>query len=207
MSIHEAILNVMKDIGVVGKKGEVKGNSSSYSYCKAEDIINAVNYALIKNRLYIIPDVLETTREERVNNKNNVVIYTLVKVKYDFCAEDGSSIECTVVGEAMDFSDKSLSKALTSAYKTALCQMFCIHTEESPERNNKLIYGNDAKTNMYISESQKHQLFAELERTQIPLGTILDLCEISDVNQMNRAVFKKILNKLLITEDGETYGV
>lgn len=207
MNIYESILNVMAEIGVVSKNGEVTGNVAKYQYRKAEDIINAVNPALIKHRLFIVPEVMETIREERVNNKNNVVVYTLVKVKYDFCASDGSSISCVVYGEAMDNGDKSVSKALTSAYKTALIQTFCIPTEETQNSGSRLIYGNEKNTNIYINESQKHQIYAELERTQIPLETILELCDIQDLSQMNKATFKKVLNKLLITEDGESYGV
>ena len=125
--IYKAIVNTMKDIGVVGK-----GDSNDFDHYKYRGIdafMNALNPAMIKNGIFVVPTVLDTTREER-QGKSQVMMYTVLTVKYTFYADDGSSIDVVVVGEAMDRSDKSTNKAMSAAFKYACFQTFCIPTEE-----------------------------------------------------------------------------
>lgn len=125
--IYKAIVNTMKDIGVVGK-----GDSNDfdhYKYRGIDAVMNALNPAMIKNGIFVVPTVLDTTREER-QGKSQVMMYTVLTVKYTFYADDGSSIDVVVVGEAMDRSDKSTNKAMSAAFKYACFQTFCIPTEE-----------------------------------------------------------------------------
>lgn len=126
--IYEAISNVMKDVGVVGK-----GDSNDYDHYKyrgIDAVMNALNPAMIKNRVFVTPTVLESTREERAGKSGGSMVYSVLTVKYTFFTTDGSSVECVVIGEAMDRSDKSTNKAMSAAFKYACFQTFCIPTEE-----------------------------------------------------------------------------
>ena len=126
--IYEAIANVMKDVGAVGK--DAKNNFDNYVYRSIDGVMNALNPAMVKNHVFVTPTVLDSQREERVNAKGTNMVYTILTVKYSFYTDDGSSVECTVVGEAMDRSDKSSNKAMSAAFKYACFQTFCIPTEE-----------------------------------------------------------------------------
>ena len=126
--IYEAISNVMKDVGVVGK-----GDSNDfdhYKYRGIDAVMNALNPAMIKNHVFVTPTVLESTREERAGKSGSNMVYSVLTVKYTFYTTDGSSVECVVIGEAMDRSDKSTNKAMSAAFKYACFQTFCIPTEE-----------------------------------------------------------------------------
>lgn len=128
MNIRDSIASVMQDIGVVGKKSVSK---QGYSYRSVDALMNALRPALLRAKMFIVPTVLNKEREERVTDKGATLLYTTVTVKYDFYAEDGSSISAVVVAEGMDSGDKSCTKAMTSAFKTACFQTFCIPTEET----------------------------------------------------------------------------
>ena len=128
MNIYEALTAVMRDCGAVGK--DSKNPQQGYKYRGIDAVMNAVNPALTKNRVFVAPEVLEMTREERTTGRGTLLIYSVAKVKYTFYAEDGSSITAVVIGEGMDSGDKSMNKAMSAAFKYALFQVLCIPTEE-----------------------------------------------------------------------------
>lgn len=64
-------------------------------------------------------------------------MYSILTMKFTFFAEDGSSVSSTTIGEAMDTGDKSMNKAMSTAYKYALMQIFCIPTEEDKDTENQ----------------------------------------------------------------------
>lgn len=128
MNIYESISAVMKDCGFVSKND--KNPQQGYKYRGIDAVMNALNPALIKNKVFVVPEVLDQSREERQTSKGGLLIYSVVRVKYTFYAEDGSSIYAVVIGEAMDSGDKSMNKAMSAAFKYACFQTFCIPTEE-----------------------------------------------------------------------------
>lgn len=127
-NIYQTISDVMAEIGFIGK--DTKNQMQGFMYRGIDAVMNAINPALIKHKLFIVPEVLEQTREERQNSKGTTLIYSICKVKYTFFAEDGSSVSATVIGEGMDSGDKATNKAMSIAFKYACFQVFCIPTEE-----------------------------------------------------------------------------
>jgi hypothetical protein len=127
--IHSIIPDIISEIGAVDKT-KVNQMQGNFKYRSVDDVMNALQPLLAKHRLFIVPEVLEQSREERTTRKDSLLIYSICKVKYTFYAEDGSSIEAIVVGEGMDGGDKSTSKALSMAFKYACTQVFCIATED-----------------------------------------------------------------------------
>ena len=126
--IYSAISKAMVEIGAVGKNQ--KNQQQGFMYRGIDAVMNAINPALINNGIFVVPEVLEQTREERTTSKGNLLIYSICKVKYTFFAEDGSSISAVVIGEGMDSGDKATNKAMSVAFKYACFQVFCIPTEE-----------------------------------------------------------------------------
>lgn len=128
MNIYESIAAVMADIGAVGK--DSKNQQQGFMFRGIDAVMNALAPALIKHKVFVVPEILEQTREERQNAKGTTLIYSICKIKYTFYAEDGSSVYSTVIGEGMDTGDKATNKAMSIGFKYACFQTFCIPTEE-----------------------------------------------------------------------------
>ena len=92
--------------------------------------MNALYPVLCRHGLFIVPEVLEHTREERAARSGGNLIYSIIKMRYTMYATDGSSVSAVVIGEGMDSADKSSNKAMAVAMKYALFQLFCIPTED-----------------------------------------------------------------------------
>ena len=127
-NIYQSIAAVMGEIGAVGKTS--KNQQQGFMYRGIDAVMNALQPALIKYGVFVVPEILEQTREERVNKNGTTLIYSICKIKYSFYAEDGSSISAVVIGEGMDSGDKATNKAMSIAFKYACFQVFCIPTEE-----------------------------------------------------------------------------
>lgn len=128
MNIYEAISRCMEEIGAVGK--DAVNSQQGFKYRGIDAVMNAINPALVKNHVFIVPEVLEQQRQERTTNRGGTLIYSICKIKYTFYAEDGSYVEAVTVGEGMDSGDKATNKAMAIAFKYACFQVFCIPTEE-----------------------------------------------------------------------------
>lgn len=128
MNIYQAISACMADIGAISK--DKKNQQQGFMYRGIDDVMNALNPAMVKNGLFVVPEVLEQSREERTTKNGAQMTCTVMKIKYTFYAQDGTFISAVTVGEAMDMADKSSNKAMAIALKYACFQVFCIPTEE-----------------------------------------------------------------------------
>lgn len=126
--IYKAMIAAMADIGAVSKAQT--NQQQHFRYRGIDDAMNALYPVLAKHGLFLVPEVLEQTREERVTKSGGNLIYSILKVRYTMYAGDGSSVSAVVIGEGMDSADKSSNKAVAAAMKYAIFQMFCIPTED-----------------------------------------------------------------------------
>lgn len=127
--IYAAMINVLRDIKAIGKDKKATGYAS-FNYRGIDDVYNALNPVMAQHGVFCVPELIDSSREERTNQKDKVVAFVTAKVRYTFYTEDGSSVSCVVAGEGMDSGDKATPKALSIAMKYALFQTFCIPTEE-----------------------------------------------------------------------------
>jgi hypothetical protein len=129
MEIYKKISLIMQGIEAIKKD---KTNSiQKFKFRGIDDVYNALNPLLKEHGVFSVPTVLEQTREERSTKSGGSLIYTILKIKYTFYAEDGSNIECVVIGEGMDSGDKASNKAMSIAHKYAYLQIFSIPTEDA----------------------------------------------------------------------------
>jgi len=61
--IYKAIPCIMGEINAIGKNK--KNTQQGFMYRGIDDVMNAINPALVKHSVFIIPEVLEQSREER----------------------------------------------------------------------------------------------------------------------------------------------
>lgn len=128
MEITKSLCAITAEIGSIGKTK--KNAQQGYSFRGIDDLMNALHPLFAKYGVIVVPEVLESTREERVTAKGAALVSAILRIKYHFTAMDGSEICATVIGEGMDTADKASNKALAVAYKYACFQVFCIPTEE-----------------------------------------------------------------------------
>lgn len=126
--IYKAIPAIMEEIGHIGK--DKKNQQQGFMFRGIDQVMNTMKPLLAKHGVFIVPEILETNREERMTKSGGTLIYTMHKIVYHFMADDGSEVCATVVGEGMDSADKSSNKAMAVAFKYACFQVFCIPTEE-----------------------------------------------------------------------------
>lgn len=126
--IYSLMGQAMREIGAIGK--DSKNQQQGFMYRGIDAVYNALNPVMAKLGLFICPEVLEQTREERVNRNGTTLLYSILKIKYTMFAPDGSNVSCVVVGEGMDSGDKASNKAMSVAMKYAAFQLFMIPTEE-----------------------------------------------------------------------------
>lgn len=192
MSIYETIPAVMAEIGVIGKDS---WNKQGFAYRGIDAVMNALNPAMTKYKMFVIPKALDQRREERQAAKGSTLIYSICTVEYTFYAEDGSSVSATVIGEGMDSGDKATNKAMSAAFKYACFQTFCIPTEEMKDP--------DAETpppskpaKPTLEAKYVNTLFAELQRTGIGLKGILQTYKVADVHDLAFEDWKKAMEIL-----------
>lgn len=131
--IYQAIPKVMEEVGCVEKNQ--RNLQQGFMFRGIDAVMNALYPALVKNKVFVVPEVLEQSREERQTRNGANMIYSVCKIRYTFFAEDGSNVSAVVVGEGMDSGDKATNKAMASAFKYACFQVFCIPTEEMKEQD------------------------------------------------------------------------
>ena len=128
MEITKSLCAITAEVGSIGKNK--KNEQQGFNFRGIDDLMNTLHPLFAKYGVIVVPEVLESTREERVTAKGSALLSAILRVKYHFTAIDGSEICATVVGEGMDTADKASNKALAVAYKYACFQVFCIPTEE-----------------------------------------------------------------------------
>ena len=127
-SIYEAIGAVMRDIGAISK--DDLNTYDKYKFRGIDAVYNAVQPALVKNGVFIVPRLASLEQSDRLSKKGETQIHSRVEVDYTLFASDVTSIEARFPGEAVDRSDKSINKAMTAAYKYMIFELFCIPTED-----------------------------------------------------------------------------
>jgi len=191
--IYSAICGVMKDVGAVGKDSE--NTFDKYKFRGIDAVMNALYPAMVKNGLFVVPEVLEQSREDRLSKKGDPLIYSVSKVKYTFYAEDGSHVSAVVIGEGMDRGDKSMNKAMSAAFKYACFQTFCIPTDEmkDSEKDSPEV-ARDPKMMETISEKDVAILNNMLTDEQAEW--VLNTMHISDLSQLTNEQFGKLMHTL-----------
>ena len=98
-----------------------------YQYRSIDDVLNRLGPLLAKHRLCVLPRVLKHRTNQCVGEQDSLLTSVSLLAAFDVVsARDGSSHTVQGWGEALDASDKGTAKAMSSAYKGAMLQTFCI---------------------------------------------------------------------------------
>lgn len=128
--VYQAMSAVQDEIAKLGIVKNRKNVQQGYAFRGIDDIYNTLAPVFAKHKLLVVPNVLSREMSERTTKKGDALFSVVVYSKFTFIsAEDGSSVEASTYGEAMDTADKATNKAMSAAYKYVCLQTFSIPTE------------------------------------------------------------------------------
>ena len=198
--IYSAICGVMEDIGVVGKNDT--NRQQGFKYRGIDAVMNALNPAMIKHKVFCVPEVLEQNREERKTAKGATLIYSVCKMRYKFYATDGSCVEAVVIGEGMDSGDKATNKAMSVAFKYACFQTFCIPTEDMMDDPDAITPESSTKKHEESApiDSEKNKLLEDLKgeliRTGYGWSAVIKTYKVDDAKKLSKLQIKDCIAKM-----------
>lgn len=192
--IFKAINATMQDIGVVGKTS--KNTQQGFMFRGIDAVMNALNPAMVKNGIFVVPEVLDQTREERISKTGGLLIYSICKIKFTFYAEDGSNVSAVIIGEGMDSGDKATNKAMSIAFKYACFQVFCIPTEEMRDPDAEIHEPTPKKNveNEKISAVKVKSLLDKCAKDKVDINDICDKMKVSKIADLTEKQFAWIAN-------------
>lgn len=124
LPIAEALPAVRRDFSGIAKAQQNKEHN--YKFRGIEDILTTIGPLLGKHGLTFLPSVLERIAEQRATRSGGTLWTVHLHVRWRIMAADGSFVETDAWGEGTDVSDKATNKAMTSAFKFMLGQVFSI---------------------------------------------------------------------------------
>lgn len=163
--IYRSIAGVIADVGAVGK--DKMNKQQGFKFRSIDDVYNALHPALAKNKVVIVPDILEREVEKLQTAKGTLMHHVTCTIKFTFYAEDGSSIGSTLVGEALDTGDKATNKAMAIAYKYACFQVFCIPTSDMADPDAETVNGLQTAGNPPQTQQTENTPAADMRTSRI----------------------------------------
>ena len=132
--IYERIKAISTEIGALEK--DRRNGVQNYNFRGIDDVYNAAHELFAKNGVFTTSEILDERSEEKHSKNGGLIIYRILKIRYTFHAEDGSSVASEVIGEGMDSGDKASNKAMAVAHKYAILQILMWPTEEAKDPEN-----------------------------------------------------------------------
>lgn len=128
--IFGAMVRVMRAVEAIEKDRQATAGPAKYRYRGIDDVMNGLHDVLAKEGVFVVTRYTERAVTERSSSSGNKLFHIVLTGHFRFTAEDGSSLEASAFGEAMDSGDKATLKAQSVALRTVLLQCFVIPTEE-----------------------------------------------------------------------------
>lgn len=129
--IYAKMISILKEAKAISKTE--KNQQQGFKFRGIDNVMNDLHDIFSKNEVFILQEVLSFTTENRITKSGGTNTFTRATIKFKYTTIDGSFVETTNVGEAMDSGDKGMNKAMSIALKYSLLQMFLIPTEEQKD--------------------------------------------------------------------------
>lgn len=131
--IHGALASAAGQIGALAKTE--KNKEQGFMFRSIDAILAASKPVFAELGISVTPRVIEKDYQEITAKSGARGWRCTVTMAYQFAlAEDGSTVHCSMAGEAIDYGDKATTKAEQMAYKYVLTQVLGIgSTEADPD--------------------------------------------------------------------------
>lgn len=143
MNVYTQMQEVQRELCLAGiAKGDYNEHGK-YKFRGIDAVMRGLSPILARNGLMIVPTVVESECRQVQTSGGKPSNHWVVKMNYTFFASESTEPEKGYMtqfhGEAMDSSDKGLGKAITSAFKSMLFEVFCIPTEGQDDADSENI--------------------------------------------------------------------
>ena len=129
--IFSKMVNILKETKAITKSE--KNQQQGFKFRGIDNVMNELHEIFSRNEVFILQEVKDFTTENRPTKSGGTNTFTRATITFRYITTDGSFVETTNVGEAMDSGDKGMNKAMSIALKYSLLQMFLIPTEEQKD--------------------------------------------------------------------------
>lgn len=192
--VLEGIKQVMNAFAEKGIAKSHKNESQGFKFRGIDDVMNRMAQHLVEAGLVIVPSIRSREVHERVNSRGNPLFYVTVQVDFKvFSTKDGTSVVCSVPGEAMDTGDKATNKALSIAYKYMAFQLFAIPIDEDPDRHTHEVGKAPVKT---LGTSDIEIIRKLLAETDVPEEKLHEIYKVTDLDQIPMSKMAEITSNL-----------
>lgn len=157
--LFEKMAKVMASINGLSKNGQVKGYDS-YSYMSKDDVYELVRKSFGENGIAFFPMVVGYEQHEVTSSKGNKGLHSVVHMKIVLaCKDTGQTMECDYVGEATDYGDKGIGKAVGLGVKYFLINTLCISTgdEDTDEKSGSVGFESSSTKSNRSRSSNRNQ--------------------------------------------------
>jgi len=127
-NIYAALAAIMAEAKALGK--DSRNQQQGFNFRGIDAVMNHLHPVFAKHGVFVLPEVLEERTEDRQTKSGGHLLYRILKVRFSFLAQDGSSVSSVVIGEGMDSGDKAANKAMAVALKYAVTQMLLLPYDE-----------------------------------------------------------------------------
>jgi hypothetical protein len=159
VNIHEALLLVREDVGVIANTA--RNDFHNFNYRGIKEVLNKVGPSLLKFGVNARPSKLISLESRDITTsrgaRNREVT---VMVEYTYTAKDGSSVTAEAPGEAADAGASAVSKAMSVALRIAHIQVLQIPTDEDDPAGSKTTRGHDPVVKL------KNDIWEEAEKRE-----------------------------------------
>ena len=136
-SVFELISLVQGDLAREGISKSQTNKFDKYNFRGIDDVYNSLSPLMAKHGLVCIPFVVSSpTTKDKATKSGGSDYLTTIEVEYRLFSPSGEMVITKVFGEGSDRGDKSINKAMSSAYKNMAFQLFAIPTEGDNDPEN-----------------------------------------------------------------------
>lgn len=132
-NVHQAWLDVMRDVGAIGKDEKANAGTYSYQFRGVERTVNAVQPVLLRHGVTVVPIAMRADTYEYQTNKGKREEMARVTTRWLVTGPDGSHFEMESIGSASDGGDKAVVQAASVAQRIGLLQGLQIPTTSADD--------------------------------------------------------------------------
>lgn len=165
-SVYELISLVQADLAKEGISKSQTNKFDKYNFRGIDDVYNSLSPLMAKHGLVCVPFVVSSPiTKDKATKSGGSDFLTTIEVEYRLYAPNGQMVVAKVFGEGSDRGDKSINKAMSSAYKNMAFQLFAIPTEGDHDTEN---YSPE-----YVQPPKQHTI--SKEQSDKIIGQVTDL--------------------------------
>lgn len=120
-NVQQALANAIGQLGGIDK--DEKNPEQGFMFRSIDTITGALRPLLAEAGIVIVPNVLDIQHTEVESKRGSRGYRCVVQMAYQIVGPDGSTLQASMVGEAVDYGDKSTSKAVQMAFKYLLTEL------------------------------------------------------------------------------------